>query len=195
MPQISTICVYCASSTQLDDRYVKDAETLGKLLAVKDITCVNGAGKMGLMGAVSNSVLENGGAVVGVIPQFMVDNGWFHPSLTKIHVTQNMHERKQLMAELADAFIALPGGIGTLEELIEVITWKQLGLHRKPVVILNTNHIYDPLLEQLELMAQERFMRDLHTELYQVAENPEEALSLIENAMEWPSDYDKFAAL
>lgn len=195
MAKISSICVYCASSTKIDQIYVESAKELGTLLAKKSITCINGAGKMGLMGTVSDATLQENGKVIGVIPQFMVDNGWYHQSLSKLHVTQNMHERKHKMAELADGCIALPGGIGTLEELIEVITWKQLGLYKKPIVILNTNNYYDLLLRLLKQMADENFMRPMHTQLWMVAKTPAEAISLIEQAEVWPDNYGKFAAL
>jgi uncharacterized protein (TIGR00730 family) len=195
MAKVSSICVYCASSTKIDRAYVDAAQEVGRLLAEKDIACVNGAGKMGLMGTVSDAALQNNGKVIGVIPQFMVDNGWFHSSLSELHVTQSMHERKQTMANLADGCIALPGGIGTLEELIEVITWKQLGLYNKPIVILNTNNYYDLLLKLLKQMADENFMRPMHTELWTVAQTPAEAIQLIEEADAWPDNYGKFAAL
>ncbi len=193
--KIASVCVYCASSSQVNEVYISAANILGQLLARNQISCINGAGKMGLMGELNSSVLANGGKAIGIIPQFMVENGWHHPSLSEMHITANMHERKQLMATMADAFVALPGGIGTLEELIEIITWKQLGLHRKPIVILNVNGIYTPLLQQLKLMATEQFMRELHTQLYQVANTPEEVLHLLENGEEWSEDYSKFAAL
>ncbi|MBP1617793.1 MAG: yvdD 1 [Bacteroidetes bacterium] len=195
MAKVSSICVYCASSTKIDRAYVDAAQEIGRLLAEKDIACVNGAGKMGLMGTVSDAALQNNGKVIGVIPQFMVDNGWFHSSLSELHVTQSMHERKQKMANLADGCIALPGGIGTLEELIEVITWKQLGLYNKPIVILNTKNYYDLLLKLLKQMANENFMRPMHTELWRVAQTPAEAIQLIEEAEAWPDNYGKFAAL
>ena len=195
MSKVTSVCVYCASSTQIDPDYVQSAERLGALMAQKQIICVNGAGKMGLMGAVSDAVLENNGKVIGVIPQFMVDNGWYHSSLNELLVTRDMHERKQKMAELADGCIALPGGTGTLEELIEVITWKQLGLYRKPIVILNINNYYDLLLKFFEQMSVQKFIRPMHTHLWSVANSEEEALQLIEKAEVWPEDYGKFAAL
>lgn len=195
MAKVSSICVYCASSTKIDKVYVDAAKEMGALLAGKNIACINGAGRMGLMGTVSDAALTNRGKVIGVIPQFMVDKGWFHSTLSELHVTQSMHERKQKMAELADGCIALPGGIGTLEELIEVITWKQLGLYNKPIVILNTNNYYDLLLKLLKQMADEHFMRPMHTELWTVAQTPAEAIRLIEDAETWPEDYGKFAAL
>jgi uncharacterized protein (TIGR00730 family) len=175
--------------------YIGAAQEIGQLLANNGIACINGAGRMGLMCEVSDSVLKHNGRVIGVIPQFMVDNGWNHPALSELHVTNSMHERKQLMADIADGCIALPGGIGTLEELVEVITWKQLGLYHKPIVILNTNGYYAPLLHMLERMADEKFMRPMHTQLWTVADTPFEAVRHIVEAQPWPSDYGKFAAL
>lgn len=144
---IKTICIYCASSTQIDPVYFDHARLLGKQIAEAHIRIVNGAGNIGLMGAVSDAALQAGGEVVGVIPRFMVEQGWNHTGLTETVIVNDMHERKQTMARLADAVIALPGGYGTLEELLEIITWKQLGLYLNPIVILNTNGYYDPLLQ------------------------------------------------
>lgn len=126
---IQTICIYCASSTQIDPVYFDHARLLGRQLAEAHIRIVNGAGNIGLMGAVSDAALEAGGEVTGVIPRFMVEQGWNHTGLTETIVVNDMHERKQTMARLSDAVIALPGGYGTLEELLEIITWKQLGLY------------------------------------------------------------------
>ena len=128
MENIKSVCVYCASSTKIDKAYFEAARQLGKLLAEKGINVINGAGCQGLMAAVSDSALEAGGKVTGVIPHFMVEQGWYHHKLTELIVTNDMHERKQRMAALADAVIALPGGYGTFEELLEIITWRQLGL-------------------------------------------------------------------
>ena len=138
MNQINSVCVYSASSSKIDKVYFEAAGRLGKLLAERRIRLVNGAGSIGLMRSVADAVLENGGEVTGVIPRFMVEQGWHHTGLTRLVEVESMHERKQLMADLSDAVIALPGGCGTLEELLEVITWKQLGLYLNPIVILNT---------------------------------------------------------
>lgn len=162
---IQTICIYCASSTQIDPVYFDHARLLGRQLAEAHIRIVNGAGNIGLMGAVSDAALEAGGEVTGVIPRFMVEQGWNHTGLTETIVVNDMHERKQTMARLSDAVIALPGGYGTLEELLEIITWKQLGLYLNPIVILNTNGYYDPLLQLFRQAVDERFMRPLHADL------------------------------
>lgn len=138
------ITVYSASSGQVPQTYIKAAHELGRLIALGGHTLVNGAGRTGLMGACADACLANGGKAVGVIPQFMIDQGWQHTGMTRLEVTPNMHRRKELMAEMSDACIALPGGVGTLEELLEIITWKQLGLYLKPIVVLNTGGITTP---------------------------------------------------
>ncbi|GHV58132.1 cytokinin riboside 5'-monophosphate phosphoribohydrolase [Bacteroidia bacterium] len=171
-----TITIYAASSPHVASVYMQAAKELGRLIGEKGITCINGAGKTGLMGQVTDAVLENGGRVIGIIPQFMVDRGWGYPSLTERIVTPDMHTRKQLMAQRSDACIALPGGIGTLEELLEIITWRQLGLYPKPVVILNTNGYFDDLLRMLAKSEQEHFMHHLQSSLWTVAEMPDQAL-------------------
>ncbi|MDL2241725.1 TIGR00730 family Rossman fold protein [Bacteroidales bacterium OttesenSCG-928-L03] len=193
--KIKTITVYAASSSQLDPVYFQAARELGTLLAGQGIACINGAGNKGLMSAVSDAVLEAGGRVIGVIPQFMIDEGWCHDSLTELVVTPDMHVRKQTMARRSDACIALPGGIGTLEELMEIITWKQLGLYTHSIIILNVNHFYDDLLKMLERIEQERFMHPKHIHIWRVATTPEEALDIILSNPEWESNPRSFAAL
>jgi uncharacterized protein (TIGR00730 family) len=140
---------------------------------------INGAGSIGLMRTISDAALQAGGTVTGVIPHFMVKNGWGYSELTKVIEVETMHERKQTMADLSDAVIALPGGYGTLEELLEIITWRQLELYQKPVVILNTNHYYDPLLTMLRHAVDEHFIHPQHAVLWKVAGTPEEAVDLI----------------
>ncbi len=195
MNQIGNVCIYCASSTRIDRIYTEAASRLGRLLAEKRIGIVNGAGSIGLMRAVSDAALQAGGKVVGVIPEFMVKEGWHHEALTELRVTVTMHERKQLMAELGDGVIALPGGCGTLEELLEIITWKQLGLYLNPIVILNVNHFFDPLLEMLKRAVDEHFMRVEHTAIWQVAYTPEEAIELLETTPLWSKEVRKQAAI
>lgn len=168
--------VYSASSDAIDKVYVDAATRLGELLAEKNITCINGGGNLGLMGAVIDSVLSHGGKVKGVIPKFMVDSGWSHQNLTEQIVTNTMHERKQKMAELSNAAIALPGGVGTLEELLEIITWKQLGLYKHPIIILNTNNYYSLLLEMFDNMIEQSFMHERYRDMWQVVDTPEEAI-------------------
>ena len=195
MNQINSVCVYSASSTKIDEVYFNAARQLGQLLAKRRILLINGAGSIGLMRSVADAVLENGGGVTGVIPKFMVEQGWHHTGLSKLVEVESMHERKQLMADLSDAVIALPGGCGTLEELLEIITWKQLGLYLNPIVILNTNGFFDPLLDMLTRAIDENFMRRQHGEIWHVATTPEEAVELIYTVPVWDASIRKFAAI
>ena len=149
---------------------------------------MNGGGAVGLMGAVTDGAMDAGGEVTGVIPKFMVDNGWCYERLEDVIVTADMHQRKQMMSEMADAVIALPGGVGTLEELLETLTWRQLGLVKVPVIILNTQGYYDSLLEMLQHAIDEGFMKPSHSQLWQVASTPAEAIALVDGAQ--PLDFE-----
>lgn len=171
------------------------AERLGELIAAEGQRLVYGDGGIGLMAAVARGALKAGGEVVGVIPQFMVDQGWNNPESTETIVTQTMHERKAKIVEISDAMVALPGGIGTFEELLECLTWKQLGLHHNPVVILNTEGYYDKLLECIDLMVDEQMMRPIHKEMFVVVSEPEEVLPAIMNAPEWDPSTRRLAAI
>ena len=195
MNDIKNVCVYSASSTKIAPIYFEAAQELGKLLARQRINLINGAGCLGLMCSISDAALAAGGTVTGVIPHFMVEQGWHHKGLTKLIETESMHERKKIMADLSDGVIALPGGCGTLEELLEIITWKQLGLYLKPIVILNINGFYNPLLEMLEHAIEENFMRQEHGHIWQVATTPQEALNLLYSTPLWSKDIRKFAAI
>ena len=195
MNQIKNVCVYSASSTKIAPVYFAVAEELGRLLASQGINLINGAGSIGLMGATSNATLEAGGTVTGVIPRFMVEQNWHHTGLTQLIETETMHERKQLMAELSDGVIALPGGCGTMEELLEIITWKQLGLYLKPIVILNIQGFYDPLLEMLKRAIDGNFMRSEHRAIWQVATSAQEAIDLLHTTPWWNKEVRKFAAI
>ena len=195
MNQIKNVCVYSASSTKIAPVYFAVAEELGHLLASKGINLINGAGSIGLMAASSNAALASGGTVTGVIPHFMVEQGWHHTGLTKLIETETMHERKRLMADMSDGIIALPGGCGTLEELLEIITWKQLGLYLKPVVVLNVDGYFNPLLEMLQKAIDENFMRPEHGNIWVVANTPEEAVQLLYDTPVWEKEIRKFAAI
>ena len=195
MSQIKSICVYSASSTKIDQVYFDAATELGKQLAQHSIRLINGAGSIGLMSAVADATLANGGEVTGVIPSFMIEQNWHHKGLTKLVEVDSMHERKQLMAELSDAVIALPGGCGTLEELLEIITWKQLGLYLNPIVILNINGFFDPLLQMLDKAIDQNFMRVEHGDIWKVASSPAEALELFFTTPRWDESIRKFAAI
>ena len=195
MNQIHSVCVYSASSTKINPVYFKAAEKLGGLLAEHHIRLINGAGSIGLMRAVADAVLKNGGEVTGVIPRFMVEQNWQHTGLTELIEVESMHERKQKMANLSDGIIALPGGCVTLEELLEIITWKQLGLYLNPIIILNANGFFDPLLEMLGKAIDENFMRQQHGDIWKVAQTPEEALRLLYETPVWDISIRKFAAI
>ncbi len=195
MNQIHSVCVYSASSTKISSVYFEAAEKLGSLLAKQHIRLINGAGSIGLMRSVADAVLENGGEVTGVIPHFMVEQNWHHTGLTELIEVTSMHERKQKMANLSDGIIALPGGCGTLEELLEIITWKQLGLYLNPIIILNVNGFFDPLLEMLERAIEENFMHRQHGDIWKVARTPEEAVELLQTTPVWDASIRKFAAI
>ena len=192
---INTVCVYCASSNKIAPIYGEIAHELGAALAKEGITVVTGAGSIGLMREVEDGALENGGKAIGVIPQFMVEQGWHHTGLTELHITNDMHERKQMMARLSDAVIALPGGCGPIEELSEIITWKQLGLYLNPIVILNINGYYDHFIAQLDRAVEEHFMGEIHSRIWSVATTPAEAIEIIRNTPRWNEDVRKYAAL
>lgn len=189
------ITVYSASSGQVPETYVETARELGRLLAEGGHRLINGAGRTGLMGACTDACLAAGGEAVGVIPQFMVEQGWQHCGMTHLEITPDMHRRKELMAEKSDACIALPGGVGTLEELLEIITWKQLGLYLKPIIILNIDGYYNALLTQLQRAVEEHFMREQHSSIWRIASSPIEALQLALTTPLWDKNIRKFAAL
>lgn len=156
---------------------------------------IDGAGKAGLMGRLNDTALSAGGTVTGIIPRFMVERGWHHSGLTQLIETETMHERKELMAKMSDAVIALPGGCGTMEELLEIITWKQLGLYDKPIVILNTGGFYNPLIEMLGKAIDQHFMRREHEALWEIAFTPDEAVNLCGTIPLWNKEIRKFAAI
>lgn len=176
-PNTKAVTIYCASSDNIDPAYVDAAHTLGRLLADAGVAVVNGGGRMGLMGAVTDSVLDAGGHAVGVIPQFMVEKGLCHPRLTHTVVTPDMSTRKKQLAALGQGAIALPGGVGTFEELFETLTNSKLGFYPHPVVILNTAGYFDPLIAMLLRSEEQGFSYGPRG--WQVATSPEEALHLI----------------
>lgn len=195
MSEIKRVAVYAASSSQVSSEYIDAAAELGRTLAAEGIEIVYGAGKVGLMGALADAALDAGGKVMGVIPRFMVDNGWCREKLTNLIVTPDMHTRKEKIVSLADATIALPGGVGTLEELMEIITWKQLGLYANSIVILNTRGYFNPLKEMLERAVEEKFMRDIHRNLWSIADTPRQAADLIRNTPQWDTAISKMAQM
>ena len=192
LSQIKTITVYGASSPNIEESYISAAKELGSILARSGIRVVTGAGSTGLMAAIEDGVLESGGEAIGIIPTFMVREGWMHKSLSQVIETDDMHKRKELMAQMADAVVALPGGPGTFEELMEIITWKMLGLFSKPIVILNTNGYYNPLLKMLQTSADSGFMREEFLSAWIVVENPEDVLPAIVSNIDWKPGVDKY---
>lgn len=173
---MSSICVYCGSSPGNDPVFLEAATQMGTCLAEGGHTLVYGGGNVGLMGAVADAALAAGGEVIGVIPEMLAERELAHDRLTTLHTVLTMHERKFRMAELSDAFVALPGGIGTLEEIVEIFVWLQLGVHDKPCGILNVAGFYDPLLAFLEHMTSSRFLSAGHLSQLLVAETPETLL-------------------
>jgi uncharacterized protein (TIGR00730 family) len=181
MSVIRAVCVYCGSSTGADPAFVAAARGLGKILADSDVRLVYGGGSVGMMGALAKSVLAHGGQVTGVIPEFLVDKEHMLAGAQEVIVTRDMHERKRLMFERADAFVALPGGIGTLEELVEQLTWAQLGRHRKPILMANIGGFWDPLLELIEHMQGLDFLHTKHI-AYLIAREVEDILPALRKA-------------
>ena len=182
MGDMRRICVFCGSSAGSRPEYRWCAEELGAELAGRRIGLVYGGGNVGLMGAIADAVLKAGGEAIGVIPEHLMTREIGHKRLTKLHIVGSMHERKALMADLADAFIALPGGFGTLEEFFEVLTWSQLGLHVKPCGIINVLEYYDPLLRMLDHAVEERFLKSQNRALVLARSTPSE---LLEALKEW----------
>jgi uncharacterized protein (TIGR00730 family) len=171
------ICVFCGSSKGTNPLYTDAAKSLGKLFAGNNITLIYGGGNVGLMGVVADAVMDNGGKVIGIIPDFLMKREVGHRGITQLEVVQSMHERKKRMADLAQGFIALPGGWGTLEELAEILTWRQLGLINDPIAILNTEKFFDPLLEQMQKMTDDGFLRSGWMDVLHVSDSPEQLLS------------------
>lgn len=182
MSMIRAICVYCGSSPGNDPVFVEAARKFGQILAQNGITLVYGGGSRGLMGALALSVHEHGGRVIGVIPEFLKVRERMFTGAQEIVVTHDMHERKRMMFERADAFVALPGGIGTLEELVEQLTWSQLGRHRKPILVANINGFWEPLVELLEHMKRSGFIHSDLTFDYAVVDRIEDIVPAIKSA-------------
>lgn len=173
---MKSICVFCGSRSGNNSAFTEAAEALGSTLARSSITLVYGGGNVGLMGVVANAALEAGGDVIGVMPKALVEREISHDTLTKLHVVGSMHERKALMAELSEGFIALPGGTGTLEEFFEILTWAQLGEHQKPCGLLNVAGYYDPLLTVFDHMVERGFVSPEHRKLVLVRSDPDAML-------------------
>lgn len=190
-PVYKSICVYCGSADGLADGYLAAARELGQILADRGIELVYGAGKTGLMGAVADGVLNAGGKVIGVVSENLNQPQLMHTGLTRLEVVADIHQRKARMSQLAEAFIALPGGYGTLDELFETLTWAQIGLHTKPVGLLNINGYFSPLLAMIERARNEKFIYDEHRDLLVSSDRPLDLLDLLEN-FKSPSGLDRW---
>lgn len=188
-----SVCVYCASSRSADPKYAESARRLGGLLAEAGVELVYGGGAVGSMGALADGALAGGGRVVGVLPHFMDEVEWGHTALSELKLVEDMHERKRTMLEGVDAAVALPGGCGTLEELLEAITWKRLGLFFEPIVIVNQDGYFDPLLATLNRAVDESFMNPQHRAMWGVVDTVDEVLPAIAATPPWDRDARSFA--
>jgi uncharacterized protein (TIGR00730 family) len=189
------VCVYCASSTSIDEKYINVAKELAAELVNNDYGVVYGGGEVGLMGALADKVLELGGSITGVIPRFMVEVEWAHKKVKNMVQVETMYERKTKLIEDVSAVIALPGSTGTLDELADVISLKKLGIFTKPIIIINSFGFYDPLLELFEKMIEERFMRPEHRNIWSSVRTADEVVNAIVTAPEWNENAIKIAAL
>jgi uncharacterized protein (TIGR00730 family) len=175
------ICVFCGSNNGLNPSFLETSEKVGKFLAGQKIELVYGGGRVGLMGKIADTVLANGGKVIGAIPESLANKEIAHQGLTELHIVQTMHERKALMAELSDGFIALPGGFGTFEEFFEIVTWAQLGIHQKPCALLNVNGFYDHLIAMIDGTTSENFIREEHRGIVLIENEIERLFDLMKN--------------
>jgi len=193
--QESAVCVYCASSRISHPDYRDAAHRLGTVLAMNGFSIVYGGGAVGSMGALADGALAHGGRVIGILPRFMDELEWGHKGLSELQLVEDMRTRKHVMLTRSQAAVALPGGCGTLEELLEAITLKRLGLYLNPIVLVNTRRFFDPLLAQLAQAVEERFMDERHLQMWNVVAAPEEVPEALLRAPEWTTEARKFAAL
>ncbi len=185
---MKAICVFCGSNFNGDPELKQAVEQLAEIMVARGITLVYGGGKVGVMGLLADHILHNGGKAIGVIPQFLLDKEVGHSGLTELHIVENMHQRKQLMNDLCDGIITLPGGFGTLEEFFEVLTWLQLGLHQHPVGLLNVNGFYDHLLKQLDVMVAQQFLKVTNRKLVLTSGDAIELVNLMDNCVVAPDE-------
>jgi uncharacterized protein (TIGR00730 family) len=193
MSEIRTVCVYCASSDHCRPIFLESAYTLGNILANESIDIVYGGGSTGLMGRLADGAIAGNGHVRGIIPQFMQNLEWGHKGISILEEVEDMHTRKFLMIRKSDGIVALPGGCGTLEELLEAITWKRLGLAHQPIVIVNIDGFYDPLLAMLQSTVDEQFMRPEHLNMWHVVNTVEEVLPMLRSIAPWPLNAISYA--
>ena len=185
---MKSICIFCGANFNGDPALKQAAEGLIEVMAAKSISLVFGGGKVGMMGLLADNMLLRNGKAIGIIPQFLMDKEVGHTGLTELHIVETMHQRKQLMSDLSDGVIMLPGGFGTLEEFFEVLTWLQLGLHNKPIGILNVNGFYDYLLKQMDVMVEQQFLKPANRKLVITSADPIELISLMENFSAKPDE-------
>lgn len=185
---MKSICVFCGANFNNDPLLTEAVEQLAQVMVSRNMALVFGGGRVGVMGMIADAILKKGGKAIGVIPEFLLNKEVGHTGLTELHVVQNMHQRKQMMNDLCDGIMTLPGGFGTLEEFFEVLTWLQLGLHQKPIGILNINGFYDFLLKQMDVMVEQRFLKPNNRELVLTSTNPIELVNLMENFKAEPDD-------
>ncbi|MET3499498.1 uncharacterized protein (TIGR00730 family) [Mucilaginibacter rubeus] len=178
---MKSICVFCGANFNGDPALKQAIELLAEVMVSHNITLVFGGGKVGVMGLMADAVLSRGGKAIGIIPQFLMDKEVGHTGLTELHIVENMHQRKQMMNDLSEGIITLPGGWGTLEEFFEVLTWLQLGLHNHPIGLLNVNGFYDLLLKQMDVMVEQRFLKPTNRELILTSGDPIELVNLMDN--------------
>ncbi|MDY0904343.1 TIGR00730 family Rossman fold protein [Pedobacter sp. CFBP9032] len=188
MNKLRAVCVYCGSNFNGDPQLRKAIKQLADILVREEIRLVYGGGSVGVMGVLANDILEAGGLVTGVIPQFLMDKEVGHKGVTEMILTENMHQRKQKMADLSDGFVILPGGFGTLEEFFEVLTWLQLGLHHKPIGVLNVDGFYDPLFAQMEMMVKSKFLKPANRDLVFNETNAETLIDKMDNFSALPDE-------
>lgn len=184
MSSIKRVCVYCGSSSRVDEDFKTAAREYGRLLAQDGIGLVYGGGRVGLMGIIADSVLEHGGEVVGIIPEHIQSREVEHTDLTELHIVDSMHTRKQMMVDRSDAFVVLPGGIGTLDETFEILTWRQLGIHDKPIVVANLKNYWGHMISLIDGIVEQGFMRENDKNTFQVADNIESINKLLKAAPE-----------
>jgi uncharacterized protein (TIGR00730 family) len=178
---MKNICIFCGANFSGDPLLEQAINQLAEIMVNNNIALIFGGGKVGVMGMIADAILNKGGKAIGVIPQFLMTKEIAHPNLTELHVVETMHQRKQLMSDLCDGFITMPGGLGTMEEFFEVLTWLQLGLHNRPVGILNVNGFYDLLLKQLDIMVEQHFLKPVNRQLVLSSGDPIELISLMNN--------------
>ena len=193
MSEIRTVCVYCASSDHCRPIFLESAYSFGNILAKESIDIVYGGGSTGLMGRLADGAIAGNGHVRGIIPQFMQNLEWGHKGISILEEVEDMHTRKFLMIRKSDGIVALPGGCGTLEELLEAITWKRLGLAHQPIVIVNIDGFYDPLIAMLQSTVDEQFMRPEHLNMWHVVNTVEEVLPMLRSIDPWPLNAISYA--